>query len=322
MRQAGRYLPEYRKVRSESATFLELCRSPEQAIEVTLQPLRRFAFDGAILFSDILVLPDALGQSVRFEDGEGPQLTPVRTGEQIATLKQEGLQDRLQFVLDILRGLRLALPDQTTLLGFAGAPWTVACYMVEGGGSKDFSATRTLAYQQPAVFQRLIEILTEATADYLIAQLGAGADAVQLFDSWAGVLPETEFIRWVVTPTRRIVEKLKTAHPDAPVIGFPRGAGPLYQAFADRTGVDAVSLDTALPLSWAVENLPAGVTLQGNLDPFLLVAGGAALDHAIDRILERTAGRPFIFNLGHGILPTTPPEHVRRLVDRVRSRQT
>ncbi|PKU21767.1 uroporphyrinogen decarboxylase [Telmatospirillum siberiense] len=319
MRQAGRYLPEYRSVRAEANGFLDLCYSPDKATEVTLQPLRRYGFDAAILFSDILVVPDALGQAVRFQEGEGPKLTPVRDSRQIDALTLDGFQDRLRPVFETVSRLKTAIPTSTALIGFAGAPWTVATYMVEGGGSKDYLEAKAMAYGRPDLFQKIIDLLVEATGDYLLAQIDHGAEAIQLFDSWAGALPEDEFEKWVISPTRRLVERIKTERPGIPVIGFPRGAGALYKPFVERTGVDAVSLDTTIPLDWAVEVLQPKVTIQGNLDPVKLVTGGPALDAAIDRILSLCAKGPFIFNLGHGILQTTPPDHVARLVERVRA---
>jgi uroporphyrinogen decarboxylase len=319
MRQAGRYLPEYREIRRQSKGFLDLCYSPEKATEVTLQPLRRYGFDAAILFSDILVVPDALGQPVRFEEGEGPKLTPLRNTDQLDALTLDGFQDRLRPVYETVSRLHKAIPTSTALIGFSGAPWTVATYMVEGGSSKEFLETKAMAYGQPQLFQRLIDLLVTATGDYLIAQIDHGAEVIQLFDSWAGALPEDEFKTWVIAPTRRLVDRLKSERPGIPVIGFPKGAGALYQAFVEQTGVDAVSLDTSIPLDWAVKTLQPKVTLQGNLDPAMVVVGGEALDRSVDRILSVCSEGPFIFNLGHGILQTTPPDHVARLVERVRA---
>jgi uroporphyrinogen decarboxylase len=319
MRQAGRYLPEYRAIRAQANGFLDLCYSPDKATEVTLQPLRRYGFDAAILFSDILVVPDALGQSVRFQEGEGPKLTPIRTSEQLDKLTLDCFQDHLRPVFETVSRLHKAIPTSTALIGFAGAPWTVATYMVEGAGSKEFLETKAMAYGDPSLFQRLIDLLVKATGDYLIAQIDHGAEAIQLFDSWAGALPEDELVKWVIEPTRLLVERLKNERPGIPIIGFPKGAGALYPRFVEQTGVDGVSLDTSIPLDWAVMALPPNVTLQGNLDPVLVVTGGKALDDAIDRILLRCSKRPFIFNLGHGILQTTPPENVLRLVERVRA---
>jgi len=320
MRQAGRYLPEYRETRASTSGFLDLCYSPDKATEVTLQPLRRYGFDAAILFSDILVVPHALGQNVSFREGEGPVLQPVRTSEAFEALTLDGFQDRLAPVLETVHRLSSAIPKTTALIGFAGSPWTVATYMVEGSGSKDFIATKQMAYGQPDLFQRLIDLLVQATGDYLIAQIEKGAEAIQLFDSWAGVLPEDQFKRWVIDPTRLLVQRLKGAYPNIPVIGFPRGAGALYLPYVEQTGVDAVSLDTGIPLAWAVKTLQPKVALQGNLDPVMLLAGNfTALDAAIDRILALCSNGRFIFNLGHGILPSTPPDAVGRLVERVRN---
>lgn len=319
MRQAGRYLPEYREVRAQAGDFLSLCYSPEFAVEVTLQPLRRYAFDAAILFSDILVIPHALGQPVAFKQGEGPVLDPLRSAEAVAALEQDQVLDRLAPVLETVSRLSREIPASTTLIGFCGAPWTVATYMIEGGSSKDYAKTKEWAYGKPDLFRRLIDILVEASARYLIAQIKAGAETVQIFDSWAGVLPEAEFDAWVIRPIREIAERVRDACPGTPVIGFPRGAGLYYQNFVRNGGCQAVGLDTTVPLEWAAETLQPHVTVQGNLDPIHLVVGGEALDHAVDRILNTLGRGPFVFNLGHGIVPHTPPEHVTRLVDRVRA---
>lgn len=319
MRQAGRYLPEYRATRGDAGGFLNLCYSPDKAIEVTLQPLRRYGMDAAILFSDILVIPDALGRSVRFVQGEGPQLDPLTGAADIEALQLGNVRKHLAPVLETVRGLAGAIPPTTALIGFCGAPWTVATYMIEGGGSKDYAETKRWAYGQPELFGRLIDTLVDASADYLIAQAEAGAEAVQIFDSWAGVLPEAEFRRWSLDPIRRITEKVKAAVPGLPVIGFPRGAGELYKDFARESGCDAVSIDTTIPVAWAAEHLQPHVTVQGNLDPIMLVVGGEAMDHAVDTILNALGHGPFVFNLGHGIVPHTPPENVARLADRIRA---
>jgi uroporphyrinogen decarboxylase len=278
MRQAGRYLPEYREVRSGVSGFLELCYTPELAVEVTLQPIRRYGFDAAILFSDILVVPDALGQHVRFAEGEGPKLEPIRDAAGLARLRDDGLHDRLAPVYETVRRLSRELPEEVTLIGFAGAPWTVSTYMVEGGSSRDFAITRGWSLADPEGFERLIDLVTFSTAEYLCRQVEAGAQALQLFDSWAGVLPEDAFERWVVEPNARIVSIVKQRFPDVPVIGFPRGAGVLYERYIDATSVDAVSLDTTVPLAWAAERLQPKVTVQGNLDPQVLLVGGKALE--------------------------------------------
>jgi uroporphyrinogen decarboxylase len=320
MRQAGRYLPEYRKLRAGCNGFLDLCYTPEKATEVTLQPLRRYNFDAAILFSDILVIPDALGQSVAFKEGEGPKLNPIRDAAGLAILSKDKLQSHLAPVFETVSRLSKAIPETTALIGFAGSPWTVATYMVEGAGSKEFVETKKLAYGQPIVFKALIDLLVDATGDYLISQIDHGAEVIQLFDSWAGVLPEEEFSKWVIEPTAKLVARIKDERPGIPVIGFPRGAGALLLPFVERTGVDAVSLDTSVPLEWAAKHIQPKVTVQGNLDPVMLIAGGEAMDHAIDHILKTLGKGPFIFNLGHGILPSTPPENVARLADRVKGR--
>ncbi len=318
MRQAGRYLAEYRKVRASVSGFLELCYTPELAVEVTLQPIRRYRFDAAILFSDILVVPDALGQAVRFEEGEGPKLEPIRNAGDLARLSDARLHEHLAPVYETVTRLSESLPDEVTLIGFAGAPWTVATYMVEGGSSRDFGATRTWSLTDPDGFGRLIDSVTDATAAYLCRQIEAGAEAIQLFDSWAGVLADDAFQRWVIAPNARIVEAVRERFPEIPVIGFPRGAGVLYERYVDETGVDAVSLDTTVPLAWAAERLQPKVTLQGNLDPLVLLAGGAALEHRARQIVETLGRGPFIFNLGHGIIKETPPDHVAQLLRVIR----
>lgn len=321
MRQAGRYLPEYREVRKASKSFLDMCYEPSIAVELTLQPIRRFGFDAAILFSDILVIPDALGQSVTFLDGKGPQLDSLIDSDQIERLNVANLLTHLSPVYEGIRLLSLKLPSKTTLIGFAGAPWTIATYMIEGGPSSNFLRVKTWAYNDPVSFDRLIDILTEATITHLSAQVEAGAEVLQLFDSWAGILPEEQFEKWVIRPTRDIVASIKSAFPDTPIIGFPRGAGVLYINYASETNIDAVSLDTTVPLTWAVNNLAPTVALQGCLDPALLVTGGEAMRQAIGKILDHFSGCGFVFNLGHGILPQTPPEHVDELVRLVQAWQ-
>nr|WP_264592459.1 MULTISPECIES: uroporphyrinogen decarboxylase [Sphingobium] len=316
MRQAGRYLPEYRALRAEKGGFLDLCYDSESAAEVTLQPIRRFGFDGAILFSDILVVPHALGQDLWFEAGEGPRLAPPLVEGELTSLVPA--PQRLAPVIDTVRRVRAALAPQTTFLGFAGSPWTVATYMVAGQGSKDHAAARRMAYQQPAKFGAIIDAVIETTVDYLSDQIAAGVDAVQLFDSWAGSLSPAQFRQWVIAPNARIVKALKLRHPDTPIIGFPKGAGAKLVDYAQETGVDALGLDETLDPAWAARELPAHLPLQGNLDPLALIAGGETLDRAVDAILEALSGRPHIFNLGHGILPDTPIAHVEQLVARVR----
>lgn len=319
MRQAGRYLPEYREVRRTAGSFLNLCYTPELAAEVTLQPIRRYGFDAAILFSDILVVPDALGQEVRFVEGEGPRLDPITTEKELTRLNPEGVSEKYGTVCETVARLKQDLPQGTDLIGFCGAPWTVATYMVGGRGSPDQAAARTWAYRDPDGFQRLIDMLVATSIEYLSQQVEAGADALQIFDSWAGSLPQAEFERWVIQPTIQMRRELARRHPDTPVIGFPRGAGPGSLRYVEQTGVDAVSCDTAMPLSYMADTLSAaGIAVQGNLDPLLLVLGGDALDRAIDALLDAMRGTRFIFNLGHGIVPQTPPEHVAQLVERVR----
>ena len=322
MRQAGRYLPEYRETRAKAGGFLKLCYTPALAAEVTLQPIRRYGFDAAILFSDILVVPDALGQAVSFQEGEGPKLDPIRDVNGLKRLDSSRTAEKLAPVLETVARLRQDLPRETALIGFCGAPWTVATYMVQGEGSTDQAEARLWAYRDREGFSQLIDMLVDASIDYLDAQVKAGADCLQIFDTWAGSLPDDEFDRWVVNPTRRIREKLKERHPDVPVIGFPRGAGPASVWYVSETGVDGIGCDTATPpyvMKEAFED--ENVVVQGNLDPLLLVAGGEQMDDRIDEILDLMRGRPFIFNLGHGIVPQTPPENVARLVERVRGKQ-
>ena len=318
MRQAGRYLPEYRRTRAEAGSFLDLCYAPDLATEVTLQPIRRFGFDAAILFADILLVPQALGQELWFAEGEGPRLRPLESETALDDLDPTVIHATLASVYETVRRIRAALPAETDLIGFAGAPWTVATYMVAGRGTTDQAPARLFAYRKRGRFAALMEMLVEATADYLVRQAEAGADVLQIFDTWAGVLPEDEFASWSIAPTRAIVERLRGAGVTQPIIGFPKGAGALLPRYARETGVDAVGVDTATPLAWALDAVPAGIVCQGNLDPLALAAGGEALDRAIARILAMTRGRAFVFNLGHGIVPQTPPEHVARLVERVR----
>lgn len=319
MRQAGRYLPEYRATRAQAGDFMNLCLTPELAIEVTLQPIRRYGFDAAILFSDILMVPYGLGQKVWFEEGVGPRLEPLTGSVDLQRLEPSALVERLAPVFEAVRGLRRSLPAETALIGFAGAPWTVASYMIEGGSSRDFHKGRGWAYGDPEGFARLIAVLVDSTVDYLLAQIEAGAEAIQLFDSWSGVWPDDQFRRWCLEPTASIVGRLKAIHPEVPIIVFPRGAGPLYAEVAARCGADALSLDTTVPLEWAREQLQGGLCLQGNLDPVALLTGGAALEQQVGRILAAFRGGPFVFNLGHGIDKHTPLGHVEQLVGLVRS---
>ena len=313
MRQAGRYLPEYRDIRRRVGDFVELCLTPALAAELTLQPVRRFGMDAAILFSDILLLPWALGQRLAYREGEGPVLDPIAGAAGLAGLNARSAVSRLEPVFEAARRVRAALDPRTALIGFAGAPWTVATYMVEGGSSRDFRHVKSWAYRDPQGFGTLMALLTEMTIDLLAAEITAGAEVVQLFDTWAGVLPPPEFRRWVVEPTRQIVTSVKARHPGCPVIGFPRGAGMLYEEYVAATGIAAVGLDTAVPPAEARSRLGPRTALQGNLDPVLLLAGGATLDAAIRELRRSFEGAPWIFNLGHGVLPETPPEHVAAL---------
>jgi uroporphyrinogen decarboxylase len=315
MRQAGRYLPEYRELRALVPSFLELCLTPELAVEATLQPLRRFEMDAAIVFSDILLIPFALGQKVEFRDG--PILTPIRSRSDIDRLDCGAMRERLAPVYETLHQLHRSLSLETTLIGFAGAPWTLATYMVEGGPSRDFAAVKAWAGEPD--FAKLIELLVEAVAAHLTAQIEAGAEAVQIFDTWAGALDGVELARLVTEPTAEIIRRVKERHPYVPVIGFPRGIGSAYVDYARKTGVDAVSLDQTVEVTWAVREIQSLCPVQGNLDPQVLVAGGAALRDEARRILSGFAGGPFIFNLGHGVLPETPPEHVAELARLIRA---
>jgi uroporphyrinogen decarboxylase len=318
MRQAGRYLPEYRAVRQRAGGFLDLCFTPKLAAEVTLQPVRRFGFDAAILFSDILVIPHALGQRVAFEAGEGPRLTPLQELGGLAALRDEVDQKALAPVYETVGLVKAALPDNVALIGFCGAPWTVATYMIAGRGTPDQGPARTFAYREPDIFSALIDRLVQASADYLAQQLRAGAEAVQLFDTWAGVLAPEEFERWCVQPAKKIAALLRRDIPNAKIIAFPRGAGTNLLRYIEQVPVDAVGLDWAIDRSFAREQIQSRVPVQGNLDPLALLAGGAALDRAVDLTLETFAAGPFIFNLGHGILPETPIAHVEQMLKRVR----
>ncbi|MGE4321432.1 MAG: uroporphyrinogen decarboxylase [Sphingobium sp.] len=316
MRQAGRYLPEYRALRAEKGGFLELVYDSAAAAEVTVQPLRRFAFDGAILFSDILIVPYAMGQKLWFEAGEGPRLAPTLADHGLDMLTPDFT--RFDAVYDTVRRVKAMLDPSVTFLGFAGSPWTIATYMVAGQGSKDQSAARRLAYGDPARFDAIIDAVIDATVVYLSGQIEAGVEAVQLFDSWAGSLAPLPFDRWVIEPNARIVQRLKALHPTVPIIGFPKGAGAKLAAYAVGTGVDAVGLDETVDPLWAHRTLPAGLPVQGNLDPLALIAGGAMVHEAVDAIRSAFAGRPHIFNLGHGIVQDTPIAHVEALVAYIR----
>jgi uroporphyrinogen decarboxylase len=317
MRQAGRYLPEYRATRAKAGSFLDLCYTPALAAEVTLQPLRRFELDAAILFSDILVVPDALGQTVGFETGEGPRLEPV-TAETLGRLRPDNVIHRLAPVLETVELVKAALAPEKTLIGFCGSPWTVATYMIAGHGTPDQAPARLFALRQPEAFGQLIDILVEASVTYLVAQFKAGADVVQVFESWALNLDEDAFRTCVIEPNRRIVEGVRRQIPGAPIIGFPRGAAGMVREYAEVTGVDALGLDYAMPVGFADAALPRGLTVQGNLDPLRLAAGGAQMEERAEAIIAGFANRPHIFNLGHGIIPDTPIAHVERLVELVK----
>ncbi len=326
MRQAGRYLPEFRALRAQ-ADFITRCMTPDIATEITLQPIRRFGMDGAIMFSDILILPWAMGQHLEFVDGVGPVLAPVRSEAELARLQPEQVAERTAPVMETLGRLRreldapgrvgVAAGGQTTLLGFAGSPFTVACYMVDGGGSRDFALTRGLAFSNPALFDRLIDLLTQSTAAMLCDQIGAGAEAVMLFDSWAGLLPSSQFQRHVIAPTRAIVRAIREHYPDVPIIGFPRLAGLSVRRYTAETGICALGLDTGADLEAAAGLLPPEIAIQGNLDPLCLLNGGEPLAIEVAGILQAGRGRPHVFNLGHGVLPQTDPEHVSALVEMV-----
>ncbi|WP_300973287.1 uroporphyrinogen decarboxylase [Sphingomonas sp. LHG3406-1] len=311
MRQAGRYLPEYRALRAEKGGFLDMVYDPPAAAEITLQPLRRFALDAAILFSDILIVPHALGQNLSFVAGEGPRLAPPLSGAELAEF--EPAPERFELIYETVRQVKAQLSPETTFLGFAGSPWTVATYMVAGEGSREQAEARQLAYRDPGKFGAIIAAIEESTIGYLVGQADAGVDAVQLFDSWSGSLAPTEFERWVIAPTARIVAKLRALRPDLTIIGFPKGAGGKLPAYARETGVDALGLDETVDPLWAHASLPDGMPVQGNLDPLALIAGGPALEKAVRVILSALEERPHVFNLGHGIQQTTPIEHVQQL---------
>jgi uroporphyrinogen decarboxylase len=319
MRQAGRYLPEYRSLRAQAGSFLDLCYRPEWAAEITLQPIRRFGFDAAILFADILIVPDALGQKVTFEEGAGPRLDAMLPDALLKVLNPNAVGEKFGRIFETVARVRAELPADKTLIGFCGAPWTVATYMIAGHGTPDQAPARLAAFGDPENFARLMDLIADCSVDYLSGQIEAGAQAVQIFDSWAGVLPDDQFRRWVIAPTVRMVRDLRARHPGVPIIGFPRGAGLLADAYVTETGVDAVGCDTAMPLAFMRDTLGAKAAVQGNLDPLLLLAGGPLLESRIRGIVAALEGFPHIFNLGHGILPSTPVEHVARLVELVRS---
>ena len=318
MRQAGRYLPEYRAIRAATRSFLDLCYTPDKAVEVTLQPIRRFGLDAAIIFSDILVVPDALGQKVWFEEGEGPKLAALSDPADFGRLSRARLPEHLAPVYQAIRATRNALAPDTALLGFAGAPFTLACYMIEGGASRDFARIKRWAYGHPQSFALLIDLLVEAVVDHLACQIDSGADAVQLFDTWAGILPEEQLFGWSVEPMVRIAHALHARHPKTPILAFPRAVGPAALMYRRPDAFAALSLDTGLGAHWAARELQPHICVQGNLDPMMLVVGGAALEREARRILDKLGQGSFIFNLGHGVVPQTPPEHVAELVEIVR----
>jgi uroporphyrinogen decarboxylase len=318
MRQAGRYLPEYRAVREKAGGFLDLCFNPQLAAEVTLQPVRRFGFDAAILFSDILIVPLALGRKVWFVEGEGPRLEPLQDAAGLKTLRGEIDSGVVSPIYDTVRRVKSVLDRKTAFIGFCGAPWTVATYMVAGQGTPDQQPAKMLAAREPQMFQALIDALVDASVDYLEGQLKAGVDVVQIFDTWAGSLPPADFERWCVAPTKKLVAKLRAKVPGVTIIGFPRGAGDKIPRYVDQTSVDAVSLESDIDRGFARDHIQSRVPVQGNLDPQVLRAGGAALDQAVDAVLEAFSAGPFIFNLGHGILPDTPVAHVEQMLKRVR----
>lgn len=317
MRQAGRYLPEYRETRKRAGSFLDLCYNPDLAVEVTLQPIRRFGFDASILFSDILVVPHALGRDLRFEEGQGPLMTPISVDD-IAVLDGERFHVNLEPVYETVRRLRKELPDETTLIGFCGAPWTVATYMIAGRGTSDQAPARLFAFRHPERFAALLDILADFSAAYLIRQINAGADVVQIFDSWSGVLDEMSFEACCIRPMARIVRQVRAAYPDVPIIGFPKGAGSRYDTYREKTGITGLGLDWAVPLTQAARLQQKGA-VQGNLDPLRLVAGGKALEEGVVRILRALGAGPLIFNLGHGITPEAPIEHVEAMLRQVRN---
>lgn len=316
MRQAGRYLPEYRAIREQKGGFLDLCLDPDKAAEVTLQPVHRFGMDAAILFSDILIVPYALGQHLTFEEGEGPKLEPIREPGDLGRLDLQKVEAAVQPIWGTVGKVAAALPAGAALIGFAGSPWTVATYMVEGGGSKDFSEVKGFALRHPVAFEALLDRIVEASILYLDGQVRAGAQVLKLFDSWAGAVPADRFGAWVIEPTSRIVSAMRKAHPTVPLIGFPRGAGVQYQRYVDALDIQAVAVDPSVPLT-EMKRLQSGIVVQGNLDPAYVLAGGQSMERAAKTLLDGLAGGPFVFNLGHGINRFTPPDHVAALVDLV-----
>ena len=325
MRQAGRYLPEYKEVRAQAGGFLNLVYDPDKAAEVTIQPIRRFGMDAAILFSDILVVPQALGQKLEFREGDGPRLDPITNASELSRLSFSGFEKTLNPIYQTIRNVRSQLQHEgfsdTALIGFAGAPWTIACYMVDGGGSKGFEKTKEFAYRDPQGFGQLIDLITEATASYLINQIDSGAEAVQIFDSWAGVCDEALFRRYVIQPAKTIATMVHASCPRIPLIGFPRGAGRMVLDYVQNTGVNAVGIDPMIPTRWAAQTLQPLACVQGNLDPVCLLAGGDVMRDTVNGIMGNLQHGPFVFNLGHGIIKETPIAHVEQLVHMVRSYQ-
>jgi len=319
MRQAGRYLKEYRDVRAQTNSFLEFCYSPDHATEVTLQPIRRFGMDAAILFADILVIPDALDQKTWFTPGIGPQLDPITDRAGLDGLSKARLHDHLAPIYETVRRVRAELPPSVALIGFAGAPWTVMTYMIEGAGSRDHGSARTLGYGEPELFGDMLQLVTDATADYLIAQIDAGVDAVQLFDSWAAALPEQAFRQWVLEPAKAIVDRIRAVHSEVPIIGFPRLAGSQLPTYARETGITALGLDTGVGMDFARDQLQPIMPVQGNLDPYAVVAGGARLEAEAENILQALSGGAHVFNLGHGFVPHTPVAHVAALAEQIKA---
>ena len=323
MRQAGRYLPEYREIRARSGGFLDLVYAPDLAADITMQPVRRFGMDAAILFSDILVIPHALGQKLAFLEGEGSKLDPIRGAADLSRLSHEKFIPTLSPIYETVRQTRALMSaegfDDTALIGFSGSPWTLACYMIEGGASRDFIHAKSWAYHDPQSFQDLMDILTQAIIDYCLAQIEAGAEAIQLFESWAGVLDHNLFTRFVVRPTRKIVESIREVYPDVPIVGFPRGAGRLALDYAQNTTVNVLALDQQTAPKWAASVFQNLLPVQGNLDPVCLLTGGLAMEAAVEDILSHLARGPFVFNLGHGVIKETPVQHVEDLVSMVRA---
>ncbi|MCP4384423.1 MAG: uroporphyrinogen decarboxylase [Hyphomicrobiales bacterium] len=317
MRQAGRYLPEYRALRATTGSFLDLCLNPAKAAEITLQPIHRFNFDAAIVFSDILMVPYAFGQALSFVEGEGPRLDPV-DAESIARLDIDPVRQRLSPVFETITRVRDDLAADKALIGFCGAPWTVATYMIAGRGTPDQKPARLMATRTPALLQTLMDRIVDASVISLLGQIEAGANVVQIFDSWAGILNDEDFDRWSIAPTKTIIDRVRSAAPAVPIIGFPKGAGLRLERYAAATGVNAIGIDWTVPVDFARDRLQPVATIQGNLDPLVLVTGGIALDDAVDRIVSTLRDGPFIFNLGHGIVPETPIAHVEQLVARVR----